>query len=71
MRIGGSLPTVMNAANTVAVEQFLSGNIRFLDIYKIIEKTMSNHNTKKDYSLKQILHINGIAQEYAYNIIKK
>ena len=71
MRIGGSLPTVMNAANTVAVEEFLSGNIRFLDIYKIIEKTMSNHNTKKDYSLKQILHINGIAQEYAYNIIKK
>ena len=71
MRIGGSLPTVMNAANTVAVEQFLSGNIGFLDIYKIIEKTMSNHNTKKNYSLKQILHINEIAQEYAYNIIKK
>ncbi|MFL2630545.1 MAG: 1-deoxy-D-xylulose-5-phosphate reductoisomerase [Thermodesulfobacteriota bacterium] len=71
MRIGGSLPTVMNAANTVAVEQFLSGNIEFLDIYKIIEKTMSNHNTKKNYSLKQILHINEIAQEYAYNIIKK
>ncbi len=37
---GDNLPTVMNAANEVAVAAFLSGNIAFLDIAKIVEQTM-------------------------------
>jgi 1-deoxy-D-xylulose-5-phosphate reductoisomerase len=36
-RIGGTMPTVMNEANEVAVAAFLSGKIHFLDIYEIYQ----------------------------------
>ncbi len=39
-RKGGTAPCVMNAANEIAVASFLQGNIRFTDIYRIIEQTM-------------------------------
>jgi 1-deoxy-D-xylulose-5-phosphate reductoisomerase len=43
MREGESMPAVMNAANEVAVDAFLSGTIRFTDIASVIEKTMDAH----------------------------
>ena len=42
-RIGGTMPTVFNASNEVAVELFMKKKIKFLDIYKIIEETMNSH----------------------------
>ncbi|MBR5169009.1 MAG: 1-deoxy-D-xylulose-5-phosphate reductoisomerase [Muribaculaceae bacterium] len=39
-RKGGTAPCVMNAANEIAVASFLQGNIKFTDIYRIIEQTM-------------------------------
>ena len=42
-KIGGSMPTVFNAANEKAVGMFLKKQIRFLDIYSIIEETMQTH----------------------------
>jgi 1-deoxy-D-xylulose-5-phosphate reductoisomerase len=40
MRTGGNMPCVLNAANEVAVEAFLEGKIRFLDMPDVIEKTL-------------------------------
>lgn len=40
MRTGGNMPCVLNAANEVAVEAFLEGEIRFLDMPDVIEKTL-------------------------------
>lgn len=37
---GGNMPCIMNAANEIAVEEFLKGNISFLNIPRIIEKAM-------------------------------
>ena len=37
---GGTCPCTMNAANEVAVERFLQGQIRFTDIPRIIQHTM-------------------------------
>lgn len=68
MNIGGSMPTVMNAENSVAVEEFLNNKINFLDILKIIEKTMKKHEPKFKYSLKEILKINAEASKDAFNI---
>lgn len=53
-RTGGTAPCVMNAANEIAVASFLQNQIRFTDIYKIIEKTMQqaphvDHPTYEDY----------------------
>jgi len=39
---GGNLPCVMNAANEVAVGAFLKEKIKFTDIYRIIEKTITD-----------------------------
>jgi 1-deoxy-D-xylulose-5-phosphate reductoisomerase len=53
-RTGGTAPCVMNAANEIAVAAFLQDKIRFTDIYKTIEKTMTlathvAHPTYEDY----------------------
>lgn len=40
---GQSFPIVFNAANEVAVDLFLNGKIKFLDIYSIIEEEIKNH----------------------------
>lgn len=42
-REGHTMPTVLNAANEIAVELFLNGKIKFLDIYSIIEEAMDSH----------------------------
>ena len=55
--IGGSMPTVLNAANEFAVARFLKGQCRFLDIYDIIEYAMDKHegNVIAQPSLEDIL----------------
>ncbi len=40
---GGSMPTVFNAANEMAVKAFLKGDIRYLEIYDMIERAMDHH----------------------------
>lgn len=40
---GGSMPTVFNAANEMAVRRFLKGDIRYLEIYDMIEEAMQHH----------------------------
>ncbi len=52
---GGSMPTVFNAANELAVARFLDRKIGFTDIYEIIEKAMDEHKTIDNPSVAQIL----------------
>lgn len=54
-RIGGSMPTVMNAANEYAVARFLNQDIGFLQIYDMIEYAMNRHHTIQNPDLSQIL----------------
>ena len=42
-KIGGTMPTVFNASNEIAVELFMKKKIKFLDIYRIIEESMNSH----------------------------
>lgn len=44
-RIGGTMPSVMNAANEETVAAFLKGKCSFLGIPSVVEKTMSEHST--------------------------
>ena len=46
-REGGSMPTVFNAANELAVKKFLEEKIGFLDIYEIIAIIDSNYSLFK------------------------
>lgn len=56
-RKGGSMPTVFNAANELAVKKFLQRKIGFLDIYDIIGQSMERHTLVREPDLDQILEI--------------
>lgn len=66
-RIGKSMPTVFNAANEIAVELFLDKKIKFLDIYKIIEKAMDNHEVEEIDNLDSILRIDQATRKWVYD----
>jgi len=53
--IGGTLPAVLNAADETAVESFLAGEIKFMDIYKLIRRVLDRHKLIKNPSLEEIL----------------
>lgn len=55
IRIGGSMPTVFNAANEYAVKQFLDRKIDFLDIYDIIRASMDHHKLIENPDIDEIL----------------
>lgn len=60
---GGSMPTVYNAANELAVSKFLNEEIRFLDIPDLIEKAMEKHNIIENPSFEEILEVEKEAYE--------
>ncbi|MED0660566.1 MULTISPECIES: 1-deoxy-D-xylulose-5-phosphate reductoisomerase [Bacillus] len=53
-KAGGSMPTVLNAANEVAVKAFLDGKISFLKIEELIGKALEWHTLIKDPDLESI-----------------
>lgn len=52
---GGTMPSVMNAANEVAFDKFRDGKISLPAIWKIIQKVMACHKVIKHPTLEQIL----------------
>jgi len=67
LRIGGTMPAVLNAANEAAVELFLNESIHFTDIPAIVEKAMSFHSAIYNPSLEDIL----LADQETRDRIKK
>ena len=67
-REGGSMPTVLNAANEKAVALFLDRKIAYLQIADIIEECMLKHTTVKEPSLEEILEIE--QKVYSYILSK-
>ncbi|MBM6826630.1 1-deoxy-D-xylulose-5-phosphate reductoisomerase [Mordavella massiliensis] len=62
-RRGGSLPTVFNAANELAVRQFLNRQITFLEITEIIEDCIRAHKVIEHPTLEQILETEAATYE--------
>ncbi len=56
-KIGGTMPTVLNAANEVAVAAFLGGSISFLTIEYILEKSLEKHQSISNPSLDVIKEV--------------
>lgn len=65
-REGGSMPTVLNAANELAVSMFLDRQITYLEIVEIIEDCMKAHKKIENPSLEQIL----ITEQETYERIR-
>lgn len=68
-KIGGTLPAVLNAANEIAVNLFLSGDLQFTRIHEVIEKTMRNHNVVEKPSLTDIIEADKWARVFSKELI--
>jgi 1-deoxy-D-xylulose-5-phosphate reductoisomerase len=67
-RLGGTAPTVLNAANEVAVDRFLNGKLRFSAIPKVIERTLSSHRVVKNPGLSVIMSADQWARDKANSL---
>ena len=66
---GGIMPTVLNAANEIAVDAFLNETIKFTDIAKVIEQTMAKFTAKSAKTLEIILATDKHAREISHQMI--
>ncbi|MDQ1146710.1 1-deoxy-D-xylulose-5-phosphate reductoisomerase [Bacillus sp. SORGH_AS 510] len=66
---GGTMPTVLNAANEAAVAAFLDGKIRFLQIEELIEKALSTHQTIEHPSLAVIQEVDKETRQYVQSLL--
>lgn len=62
LRVGGTMPCVLNAANEVLVQQYLEGTIGFYDIPATIETIMDRHDPIQNYSLDTLLELDAITR---------
>ena len=65
MEACGTLPAVLNAANEIAVEQFMRGKIRFTGIPALVERVMARHDNQPHPALEQILAADAWARREA------
>ena len=65
LQAGDSFPTVLNAANEVAVEAFLSEQIAFTAIAEIIQSTLDRHQGIKLSHIDDVLHVDRWARDTA------
>ncbi|WP_028829370.1 1-deoxy-D-xylulose-5-phosphate reductoisomerase [Proteocatella sphenisci] len=64
LKSGGSMTTVYNAANELAVAKFLKKEINFLDIVTMIEQAMKAHKVIENPDIDQILHVEEQTYEF-------
>jgi 1-deoxy-D-xylulose-5-phosphate reductoisomerase len=69
LRRGGGSPTVLNAANEVAVNAFLEGRIGFLDIAATVEHTLEQTPATQLDSLEDVYNLDSTAREMAAELI--
>ncbi len=65
LRAGGAAPTVLNAANEVAVEAFLNGRLRFPGIAAVVERTLATVSAPAPDGIEAILDADRRAREAA------
>jgi 1-deoxy-D-xylulose-5-phosphate reductoisomerase len=65
LQAGRGAPTVLNAANEVAVRGFLDGRIAFLDITRIVEQTLEAMQPMPTETLDDISQIDSLARREA------
>ena len=68
LQAGGGAPTVLNAANEVAVEQFLNKKVSFLDIARIVEITLEKVDNKVISTLEEVAEVDAEARVFAASL---
>lgn len=70
LREGGTMPSVLNGANEVAVAAFLSGQIKFTGIVSTVRKVMELHNKQPATTLDAVLDSDSWAKKTAQSLIE-
>jgi len=71
LRAGGSMPAAMNAANEVAVNAFLSGEIGFADISKIVAAVIDVHSVASAGNMEAVIEADIAAREHAKGLVSE
>ena len=69
-RQGGTYPAALAAADEVAVEHFLAGHIRFIDIPRVLEGALAVHDDTPEPTLEAILEADARARHWAEDWVK-
>jgi 1-deoxy-D-xylulose-5-phosphate reductoisomerase len=67
---GGTVPVVLNAANEIAVEAFLTGQLTFTVIPRLIERVMDAHPRQGGTSLETVRQVDRWAREYSRSVVE-
>ena len=67
---GGTMPVVLNAANEIAVEAFLAGQLAFTAIPRVIERVMDAHGPEGGTSLEVVREVDRWARAYARTVVE-
>lgn len=70
-KIGGTMPTVLNAANEAAVASFLEGRISFLEIETLIEKALNRHQVIGNPDLTTIREVDQTTRQWIASFLKE
>ena len=70
-RLGGTAPAVLSAANEIAVESFLQGQIAWVDIARVVETVLSDHNGGNDPNLEAVLDADEWARATAAQVVAR
>ena len=71
IKVGGNAPTVLNAANEVAVDAFLQNKISFLSITKVVDLTLNKSNICQINSIDDVINEDYSARVISQDLIKK
>lgn len=71
LTLGGTAPTVLNAANEIAVEAFLNEKLSFLDIANVIEATLSAFSAEPVRNLDVLMAVDNQARIKAQEFVNK
>ncbi len=71
LKIGYNAPTILNAANEIAVEKFLENKIKFIDIPVIIDQALRSMPITKCSTIKSILECDQLTRDYIRSYINK
>jgi len=67
---GGSAPTILNAANEIAVYGFLDKRLKFLDICRVVEETLGSIKSREVTSLEDVFDLDRESRQKAQEILK-
>jgi len=70
-RTGGTAPVVFNAANEAAVQEFLAGTIKFVNIVELIERCLDKHTVKRQVGLEELLEVDAWARREVKKSLKQ